>query len=221
VDRDRSLAELVIDVHELSKRFGDLIAVDGLELQVELGEIYGFLGPNGSGKTTAIRMLCGLLKPTSGRGTCLGYDLLTEFDEIKRHVGYMTQRFSLYEDLSVRENLDFVARMYGVPGRKQVVDENLERLGLCRGSHAVIGAAQRLGWGRTGDGLWPYPARERHRPSRPRPLTRPASGGLCMEQDRAGLGRCVHPPDGTTARSPSMSLMSLLLSSLSSSMEVS
>jgi ABC-type Fe3+/spermidine/putrescine transport system ATPase subunit len=106
VDRDRSLPELVIDVHELSKRFGDLIAVDGLELQVERGEIYGFLGPNGSGKTTAIRMLCGLLKPTLGRGTCLGYDLLTEFDEVKRHVGYMTQRFSLYEDLSVRENLD-------------------------------------------------------------------------------------------------------------------
>ncbi len=104
--RDRSLDELVIDVHELSKRFGDLIAVDGLELQVERGEIYGFLGPNGSGKTTAIRMLCGLLKPTFGRGTCLGYDLLTEFDEIKRHVGYMTQRFSLYEDLSVRENRD-------------------------------------------------------------------------------------------------------------------
>ncbi|MGH8514411.1 MAG: ABC transporter ATP-binding protein, partial [Gammaproteobacteria bacterium] len=130
MDRDRSPDELVIDVHELSKRFGDLIAVDGLDLQVERGEIYGFLGPNGSGKTTAIRMLCGLLKPTSGRGTCLGYDLLTEFDEIKRHVGYMTQRFSLYEDLSVRENLDFVARMYGVPGRKQVVDESLERLGL-------------------------------------------------------------------------------------------
>ena len=103
MDRDRSPPELVIDVHELSKRFGELIAVDGLELQVERGEIYGFLGPNGSGKTKAIRMLCGLLKPTSGRGTCLGYDLLTEFDEIKRHVGYMTQRFSLYEDLSVRE----------------------------------------------------------------------------------------------------------------------
>lgn len=75
-------------------------------------------------------MLCGLLNPTSGRGTCLGYDLLTEFDEIKRHVGYMTQRFSLYEDLSVRENLDFVARMYGVSARKQVVDESLQRLGL-------------------------------------------------------------------------------------------
>ncbi|MGQ0591540.1 MAG: ATP-binding cassette domain-containing protein, partial [Gammaproteobacteria bacterium] len=110
-----SLPELVIDVHELSKRFGDLIAVDGLELQVERGEIYGFLGPNGSGKTTAIRMLCGLLQPTSGRGVCLGYDILTESDEIKCHVGYMTQRFSLYGDLSVRENLDFVARMYGVP----------------------------------------------------------------------------------------------------------
>lgn len=135
-----SLPELVIDVHELSKRFGDLIAVDGLELQVERGEIYGFLGPNGSGKTTAIRMLCGLLKPTSGRGTCLGYDLLTEFDEIKRHVGYMTQRFSLYEDLSVRENLDFVARMYGVSARKQVVDESLERLGLSERQGQLAGS---------------------------------------------------------------------------------
>lgn len=134
------MPELVIDVHELSKRFGDLIAVDALELQVERGEIYGFLGPNGSGKTTAIRMLCGLLKPTSGRGTCLGYDLLTEFDEIKRHIGYMTQRFSLYEDLSVRENLDFVARMYGVPGRKQVVDESLERLGLSERQGQLAGS---------------------------------------------------------------------------------
>ena len=140
MDRDGGLPELVIDVHELSKRFGDLIAVDGLELQVERGEIYGFLGPNGSGKTTAIRMLCGLLKPTSGRGTCLGYDLLTEFDEIKRHVGYMTQRFSLYEDLSVRENLDFVARMYGVSARKQVVDESLERLGLSERQGQLAGS---------------------------------------------------------------------------------
>ena len=124
----------------MSKRFGDLIAVDGLELQVERGEIYSFLGPNGNGKTTAIRMLCGLLKPTSGRGTCLGYDLLTEFDEIKRHVGYMTQRFSLYEDLSVRENLDFVARMYGVSARKQVVDESLERLGLSERQGQLAGS---------------------------------------------------------------------------------
>ncbi|MGH8479603.1 MAG: ABC transporter ATP-binding protein [Gammaproteobacteria bacterium] len=140
MDRDTSLPELVIDVHELSKRFGDLIAVDGLELQVERGEIYGFLGPNGSGKTTAIRMLCGLLQPTSGRGACLGYDLLTESDEIKRHVGYMTQRFSLYEDLRVRENLDFVARMYGVPARRQVVDESLERLGLIKRAGQLAGS---------------------------------------------------------------------------------
>ena len=87
------------------------------------GEIYGFLGPNGSGKTTTIRMLCGLLTPDSGHGTCLGYDILTEQDEIKREVGYMTQRFSLYEDLSIRENLEFVARVYGVPNPKGAAKE--------------------------------------------------------------------------------------------------
>src|ERR671914_446021 len=94
--------EFVIDVHDLTKRFGELIAVNALTLQVERGEIYGFLGPNGSGKTTAIRMLCGLLKPSAGSGTCLGYDILTQSSEIKRQVGYMTQRFSLYEESQCR-----------------------------------------------------------------------------------------------------------------------
>jgi ABC-2 type transport system ATP-binding protein len=121
---------LVIDVEGLTKRFGDKTVVDRFSMQVPRGQIYGFLGPNGSGKTTTIRMLCGLLTPDEGRGTCLGHDILTESDAIKREVGYMTQRFSLYEDLSIAENLDFVARVYEVPDRKRRVAEALERLGL-------------------------------------------------------------------------------------------
>ena len=107
-------ADIAIDVHGLSKSFGGRKVVSDLSMQVKRGAIYGFLGPNGSGKTTTIRMLCGLLTPDSGEGTCLGYDIRTEADKIKRHVGYMTQRFSLYQDLSVRENLEFVARLYGL-----------------------------------------------------------------------------------------------------------
>ena len=121
---------LAIDVYDLTKRFGDKTVVDHFSLQVPRGQIYGFLGPNGSGKTTTIRMLCGLLTPDEGRGTCLGYDILRESALIKREVGYMTQRFSLYEDLSIAENLDFVARMYEVPRRAKRVAETLERLGL-------------------------------------------------------------------------------------------
>jgi ABC-2 type transport system ATP-binding protein len=101
-----------------------------LSLKVPKGEIFGFLGPNGSGKTTTIRMLCGLLTPDSGRGTCLGYDIRTEADQIKRHVGYMTQRFSLYADLSIRENLEFVARVYGVPNPREAAKDAIHRLGL-------------------------------------------------------------------------------------------
>ncbi|MGE5094620.1 MAG: ABC transporter ATP-binding protein [Betaproteobacteria bacterium] len=119
-----------IEVEGLTKRFGDKLAVDHFSLRVERGQIYGFLGPNGSGKTTTIRMLCGLLTPDEGRGTCLGYDILRDSERIKREVGYMTQRFSLYEDLSIAENLDFVARMYAVPGRRRRIDEALEGLGL-------------------------------------------------------------------------------------------
>ena len=122
--------ELVIDVQGLNKSFGNLKAVDNLALQVRRGEIFGFLGPNGSGKTTSIRMLCGLLTPDSGSGTCLGYDVIHQTAEIKRQVGYMTQRFSLYEDLTIRENLDFTARMYGMKNRREAVDQSLERLGL-------------------------------------------------------------------------------------------
>lgn len=123
-------SEVAIDVQGLSKAFDGRRVVNGLSLQVKHGEIFGFLGPNGSGKTTSIRMLCGLLKPDAGSGNCLGYDVITQTEQIKREVGYMTQRFSLYEDLTVAENLDFVARVYGVVQAAQVVDAAVERLGL-------------------------------------------------------------------------------------------
>jgi ABC-2 type transport system ATP-binding protein len=125
-----SIAEYAIDVQGLNKHFGSKHVVKDVSLRVRRGEIFGFLGANGSGKTTTIRMMCGLLKPDSGTGTCLGYDILRESAEIKRNVGYMTQRFSFWEDLTITENLDFVARMYGIPSRKQVVRESLEGLGL-------------------------------------------------------------------------------------------
>ena len=118
-----------IDVAGLNKSFGKKHVVKDFSLQVREGEIYGFLGPNGSGKTTSIRMICGLLKPDSGHGTCLGYDI-KDSASIKREVGYMTQRFSLWEDLSIRENLDFVARMYGMQDRVSAVQKTLADLGL-------------------------------------------------------------------------------------------
>jgi ABC-2 type transport system ATP-binding protein len=122
--------EYAIDVQQLNKHFGEKHVVRDVSLRVRRGEIFGFLGPNGSGKTTTIRMMCGLLKPDSGRGTCLGYDILRESAEIKRNVGYMTQRFSFWEDLTIRENLDFVARMYNIPSRKQAVQTALQDLHL-------------------------------------------------------------------------------------------
>jgi len=122
--------DLVIDVRGITKRFGGRAVVNDIAMQVRRGEIHGFLGPNGSGKTTFLRMLCGLLRPDAGNGTCLGFDIRTQSADIKKHVGYMTQRFSFYEDLSIEENLDFVARIYGVPQRKQAVARSLETLGL-------------------------------------------------------------------------------------------
>jgi ABC-2 type transport system ATP-binding protein len=131
---------LAIDVHGLTKRFGTKTAVDHVDIAVPEGEVWGFLGPNGSGKTTTIRMLCGLLRADEGQGTCLGYDVRTQSEQIKRETGYMTQRFSFWEDLSIRENLDFVARMYELDDRKAKVDGTLERLGLVKRQDQMAGA---------------------------------------------------------------------------------
>jgi ABC-2 type transport system ATP-binding protein len=122
--------ELIIDVRDLQKSFGTHKVVHGLNLQVAAGEVCGFLGANGSGKTTTIRMLCGLLTPDGGSGTCLGLDIVSHAPRIRRQVGYMTQRFSLYEDLTVFENLDFVGRVYQMPNRRQAVKSVMERMGL-------------------------------------------------------------------------------------------
>ncbi|WP_174873533.1 ABC transporter ATP-binding protein [Vogesella oryzae] len=131
--------DLVIDVRGLNKHFGDKHVVRDLALQVRRGEIFGFLGPNGSGKTTSIRMLCGLLTPDSGAGQCLGLDVLQDSSAIKRQVGYMTQRFSLWEDLTIRENLDFVGRMFGMADRRQAVDNTLRELGLLERQQQLAG----------------------------------------------------------------------------------
>jgi ABC-2 type transport system ATP-binding protein len=119
-----------ISVKGLTKAFGGTVVVDAIDMDVPEGAIYGFLGPNGSGKTTTIRMMCGLLTPDGGEGRTLGYDIRTDARKIKENVGYMTQKFSLYADLTIRENLDFMARMYRLPKRRQVVDATLRELGL-------------------------------------------------------------------------------------------
>ncbi len=131
--------ESVIDVRGMTKRFGKLTAVDHVDLTVRGGEIYGFLGPNGSGKTTFLRMLCGLLRADDGSGRVLGHDVITESEAIKREVGYMTQRFSFWEDLSIAENLDFVARMYNVKNRRQTVRESLKELTLAERKDQLAG----------------------------------------------------------------------------------
>ena len=124
------MSEMAIDVKGLTKRFGSKVAVDHVDIAVPRGQVWGFLGPNGSGKSTTIRMLCGLLTADEGEGVCLGLDFRTQSEQIKRQVGYMTQKFSFWEDLSIRENLEFVARLYGVADRKARVDDTLKRLGL-------------------------------------------------------------------------------------------
>jgi ABC-2 type transport system ATP-binding protein len=130
---------LAIDVSGLTKRYDGRAVVDDVSLRVAAGRICGFLGPNGSGKTTTIRMLCGLLTPDAGQGTCLGMDLRAEPMRIRREVGYMTQRFGLYEDLSIRENLDFIGRLYELPRRREAVDRTLERLGLAARQKQLAG----------------------------------------------------------------------------------
>lgn len=137
---DAHRTQYVIDVHKLNKHFGDKHVVNDVSLQVARGEIFGFLGPNGSGKTTSIRLMCGLLTPDSGSGTCLGYDIVRESEEIKRNVGYMTQRFSYWEDLTIRQNLDFVARIYQMANRREVVDRSLEALGLQSRANQLTGS---------------------------------------------------------------------------------
>jgi ABC-2 type transport system ATP-binding protein len=134
-----SSADVVIDVQHLTKKFDGRAVVRDLSMQVKRGTIYGFLGPNGSGKTTTIRMLCGLLTPDEGTGTCLGYDIRTETDRIKRHVGYMTQRFSLYQDLSVRENLEFIGRVYGIAQPVAAARAAIGRLGLTGREEQIAG----------------------------------------------------------------------------------
>ncbi len=131
--------DVVIDVHGLTKKFDGRAVVRNLSMQVKRGSIYGFLGPNGSGKTTTIRMLCGLLTPDEGTGTCLGYDIRTETNQIKTLVGYMTQRFSLYQDLSVRENLEFIARIYGIAKPAAAARAAIARLGLTGREEQIAG----------------------------------------------------------------------------------
>lgn len=131
---------LAIDVKNLCKNFGDKVAVQNVSLQVKQGEIFGFLGPNGSGKTTTIRMLCGLLTPDKGEGQCLGFNILTQSYQIKRQAGYMPQRFSLYDDLSIYENLDFIARLYQMDDRVKRIESSLQNLGLQHRKDQLAGA---------------------------------------------------------------------------------
>jgi ABC-2 type transport system ATP-binding protein len=144
-DRTGRGRDIVIDVEHLTKRFDGRAVVRDVSMQVRRGSIFGFLGPNGSGKTTTIRMLCGLLTPDEGTGTCLGYDIRTETDKIKRHVGYMTQKFSLYQDLSVRENLEFIGRLYGLQRPRAAARAAIERLGL-KGREEQLAGELSGGW---------------------------------------------------------------------------
>ena len=139
--------DIVISVRELSKRFGNFTAVDRISFDVYRGEIFGFLGANGAGKTTAMRMLCGLSYPTSGKGSVAGYDIMHEGEQIKRHIGYMSQRFSLYNDLTVWENMRLFAGIYGLnkSQTEQRAIELLERLNFSSERNTLVGSLP-LGW---------------------------------------------------------------------------
>jgi ABC-2 type transport system ATP-binding protein len=138
------MAEVVVRTQNLTKQFGDFTAVDSVSFQVQAGEVIGYLGPNGSGKTTTIRMLLGLLLPTSGSGEVLGFDILTNPEQVRRHSGYMSQRFSLYNDLTVWENLEFYAGAYGVQDKAHLRD-TLERVGMLSQTGELVGNLP-VGW---------------------------------------------------------------------------
>lgn len=133
------MTDLAIDVHGLTKKFGRRTVVNALDLQVPRGKVFGFLGPNGSGKTTTMRMLCGLLTPDAGQGKCLGLDIASQSNAIRSKVGYMTQKFSFWEDLTIRENLEFTASVYGMDDVNRRVDEALEKLGLTTRAKQLAG----------------------------------------------------------------------------------
>jgi ABC-2 type transport system ATP-binding protein len=138
--------QYIVEVKNLTKSFNKKCVVDNVSISIKQGEIFGFLGPNGSGKTTTIRMICGLLSPDSGTGHCLGYDILKESLKIKTQIGYMTQKFSLYEDLTVKENLEFIARVYGVRNLKQAVSDAVDRLGISHNRQNQITGTLSGGW---------------------------------------------------------------------------
>lgn len=139
--------EIAVFAHDLSKTFGSFVAVDHISFEVRKGEIFGFLGPNGAGKTTTIKILCGLLTPTSGVARVSGFDVSTEYEEIKRHIGYMSQKFSLYEDLTVLENLDFFGGIYGLtPERKAARDEWVLKMADLTDKTGTLTGALPLGW---------------------------------------------------------------------------
>lgn len=139
--------KIVIETHELTRRFGDFVAVNAITFQVKAGEIFGFLGANGAGKTTAMRILCGLLSPTSGSAKVAGYDVYTQSELIKRQIGYMSQKFSLYENLTVKENIQFFGGIYGIPPKelKEKSKELIARLGLSHEADKLVGSLP-LGW---------------------------------------------------------------------------
>lgn len=141
------MSDIVISVRELTKRFGDFTAVNSISFDVRRGEIFGFLGANGAGKTTAMRMLCGLSYPTSGNGTVAGYDVMREGEQIKHHIGYMSQRFSLYNDLTVWENINLFAGIYGLSKEetKERATEMLEKLNFTAERNSLVGSLP-LGW---------------------------------------------------------------------------